>query len=47
MRQRERALDTPGVLEQDPVTVGHFHYRQVSGLVALASSEQTALEVDV
>ena len=27
--------------------IGNFHYRQVLGLVALAGSEQSVLEVDV
>ena len=40
MRQRERALGARGVLEWDPGTAGNFHYRQVLGLVALATSEQ-------
>ena len=46
MRQRESVLGTRGVLEWDPGTAGHFHYRQVLGLVVLASGEQTVLEVN-
>ena len=46
-RQRERVLGTRGVLEKDPGAAGHFHYRKVLGLVELASSEQTVLEVNV
>ena len=46
MRQRERVLGTREVLELDPGAVGHIHYRQVLGLVALASSEQKVLEVN-
>ena len=47
MRQRERVIGTRGVLEEDPGTAGHFHNRPVLGLVALASSEQMVLEVNV
>ena len=47
MRKREKVLGTRGVLEWDLGTAEHFHYRQVLGLVALASSQQTVLEVDV
>ena len=43
MRQRERGLGSRGLLEYDPGKVGHFHYRQVLGVVALASSEKTVL----
>ena len=35
------------MLELDPGTAGHFHYRHVLGKVALASSEQMILEVNV
>ena len=47
IRQKRKGLGTRGVLEYNPGAVGRFHYRLVLGLVALASSEQTVLEVKV
>ena len=47
MGKRESLQGTRGVLEYDPGAVGNFHYREVLGLVALASSEQAVLEVNV
>ena len=40
-------LGTRGGPDWDPGTAGHFYYRQELGLVALASSENTILEVNV
>ena len=47
MRQIERVLGARGVPEMDPGAAGHFHCRLEMGLVALASSGHTALEVNV
>ena len=44
---KKGAPGTGGVLEYGPGAVGHFHYRQVLGLVARASSEKTVLEAGV